>query len=97
MHYYAHLDRFGDFKPGDLVMPGDIVGFVGNSGNARTTPPHLHYGIYTAGQGSINPFPLLQQKPSISRQRMPVGQDGKQTQQGIHQASCIKEPKEKEI
>jgi peptidoglycan LD-endopeptidase LytH len=62
LHYYAHLDRFGDFKPGELVMPGDIVGFVGNTGNARRTPPHLHYSIYTPAQGAINPFPLLQQQ-----------------------------------
>jgi len=63
-HYYAHLDRFGTFQPGDLVMPGDIVGYVGNSGNARGTPPHLHYGVYTSGAGAINPFPLLQQAQS---------------------------------
>ena len=42
-------------------MPGDIVGYVGNTGNARGTPPHLHYGIYTPGEGAINPFPLLEQ------------------------------------
>jgi murein DD-endopeptidase MepM/ murein hydrolase activator NlpD len=59
MHYYAHLDRFGEFEPGDLVMPGDMVGYVGDTGNARGTPPHLHYGVYTAG--ALNPFPLLQQ------------------------------------
>ena len=68
-HYYAHLDRFGDLKPGDLVMPGDIVGYVGNSGNARGTPPHLHYGVYASGAGAINPFPLLQQAQSISSLR----------------------------
>jgi murein DD-endopeptidase MepM/ murein hydrolase activator NlpD len=60
-HYYAHLDRFADVRPGDLVMPGDIVGYVGNSGNARGTPPHLHYGVYKSRVGAINPFPLLQQ------------------------------------
>jgi murein DD-endopeptidase MepM/ murein hydrolase activator NlpD len=65
MHYYAHLDRFGEFEPGDLVMPGDIVGYVGDTGNARGTPPHLHYGVYT-GAGAINPFPLLQQDQSAA-------------------------------
>jgi murein DD-endopeptidase MepM/ murein hydrolase activator NlpD len=59
-HYYAHLDRFGDFGAGDLVMPGDIVGYVGNTGNARGTRPHLHYGVYASGAGAINPFPFLQ-------------------------------------
>jgi murein DD-endopeptidase MepM/ murein hydrolase activator NlpD len=61
MHYYAHLERFGEFERGDLVMAGDIVGYVGNTGNARGTPPHLHYGVYAPGAGAINPFPLLQQ------------------------------------
>jgi murein DD-endopeptidase MepM/ murein hydrolase activator NlpD len=40
------------------IDAGKIVGYVGNTGNAITTPPHLHYGIYTAG-GAINPYPLL--------------------------------------
>jgi murein DD-endopeptidase MepM/ murein hydrolase activator NlpD len=69
MHYYAHLDRFGEFQPGDLVMPGDIVGYVGDSGNARGTPPHLHYGVYMPGAGAINPFPLLRQDQSLFEPR----------------------------
>ena len=57
-HYYAHLSRFGAVGVGDLVRPGDTLGFVGDTGNARGTPPHLHYGVY-ATRGPINPFPLL--------------------------------------
>jgi murein DD-endopeptidase MepM/ murein hydrolase activator NlpD len=57
-HYYAHLDRYGDVRAGMRVAPGTVVGYVGNTGNAATTPPHLHYGIYTAG-GAIDPYPLL--------------------------------------
>jgi murein DD-endopeptidase MepM/ murein hydrolase activator NlpD len=71
MHYYAHLDRFSEFEPGDLVMPGDIVGYVGNTGNAQGTPPHLHYGVYTPSAGAINPFPLLTQGPSVSQPSLP--------------------------
>jgi murein DD-endopeptidase MepM/ murein hydrolase activator NlpD len=59
MHYYAHLERFGPFEPGDLISAGDIIGYVGNTGNARGTPPHLHYGIYSIGREPINPFMLL--------------------------------------
>ncbi|WP_102125533.1 M23 family metallopeptidase [Deinococcus planocerae] len=60
-HYYAHLDRYADLREGQWVEAGDVVGYVGDSGNARGTPPHLHYGIYTAG-GAINPYPFLQQE-----------------------------------
>ena len=58
-HYYAHLD---DWAPGlersSIVQPGDALGVVGDSGNARGTPPHLHYGIY-GKQGAYDPLPLL--------------------------------------
>ena len=57
-HYYAHLDRFGTVGPGDRVRAGTLLGYVGNTGNANTTPPHLHYGVY-ANDGAINPYPLL--------------------------------------
>jgi murein DD-endopeptidase MepM/ murein hydrolase activator NlpD len=61
VHYYAHLDRFGAFKEGDVVSPGSIIGYVGNTGNAVNTPPHLHYGIYDPVSGAINPWPLLEE------------------------------------
>lgn len=66
MHYYAHLDGYADIHRGQLVMPGDVLGHVGNTGNARGTPTHLHYGIY-AGGGAINPYPLLMATQASSR------------------------------
>lgn len=58
-HYYAHLEGYAaGLTRGDWLEVGDTVGYVGDSGNARGTPPHLHYGIYTSG-GAINPYPLL--------------------------------------
>ena len=58
-HYYAHLD---DWAPGlhvwQRVHSGATLGTVGNTGNARTTPPHLHYGIYSEA-GALNPHPRL--------------------------------------
>jgi murein DD-endopeptidase MepM/ murein hydrolase activator NlpD len=57
-HYYAHLERFGSAGPGDRIRPGALLGYVGNTGNARSTPPHLHYGLY-GDDGAINPYPLL--------------------------------------
>lgn len=43
--YYAHLDEHRAVQ-GSVVEAGDIVGTTGNTGNAATTPPHLHIGIY---------------------------------------------------
>ncbi|GAA5534426.1 M23 family metallopeptidase [Deinococcus aluminii] len=60
-HYYAHLDRYADLRAGQWIEAGTVVGYVGDSGNARGTPTHLHYGIYTAS-GAINPYPLLRQE-----------------------------------
>jgi murein DD-endopeptidase MepM/ murein hydrolase activator NlpD len=59
VHYYAHLDEYGTYEPGDAVRPGDVLGYVGNTGNARNTPSHLHYGVYDPQHGPVNPWPLL--------------------------------------
>jgi murein DD-endopeptidase MepM/ murein hydrolase activator NlpD len=59
LHYYAHLDAFGPIAGDTIVAPGDVLGTVGNSGNARGGPHHLHYSIYAPGRGAINPFTLL--------------------------------------
>jgi murein DD-endopeptidase MepM/ murein hydrolase activator NlpD len=58
-HYYAHLDDWAPgLAEGDVVAEGSVLGSVGDTGNARGTPPHLHYGIY-ASHGAIDPLPLL--------------------------------------
>lgn len=58
-HYYAHLDGWAQhLATGDAVEAGAVLGYVGTTGNARGTPPHLHYGIYVVGR-AINPYPLL--------------------------------------
>jgi murein DD-endopeptidase MepM/ murein hydrolase activator NlpD len=56
--YYAHLDRQA-VTPGQRVNAGDLVGWVGNTGNARTTPPHLHFGVYLAAAGAVDPLPFI--------------------------------------
>jgi len=56
--YYAHLDK-QLVQPGQRVRAGDTLGLVGNTGNARTTAPHLHFGIYRAGRGAVDPWPFL--------------------------------------
>jgi murein DD-endopeptidase MepM/ murein hydrolase activator NlpD len=56
--YYAHLDRQA-VAPGARVRAGDIVGYVGNTGNARSTSPHLHFGIYARAEGAVDPAPFI--------------------------------------
>lgn len=52
--YYAHLqDQL--VRTGTFVSAGDTLGTVGNTGNAKTTLPHLHFGIYARGDGAIDP------------------------------------------
>ncbi len=59
--YYAHLDSILAYK-GQAVKVGDTLGFVGNTGNAKTTPPHLHFGIYRK-TGAIDPLPFIKYQP----------------------------------
>ncbi len=54
--YFAHLQE-QRVKRYDRVNPGDTIGTVGNTGNARYTPPHLHFGIYN--NGPINPYSFI--------------------------------------
>lgn len=59
IYYYAHLDRYANgIEVGDRVTTRTVLGYVGTTGNAQGTPPHLHFGIYTM-TGAINPLPLL--------------------------------------
>lgn len=61
-YYYAHLDRHGEeLSVGDVVTANTVIGYVGNTGNARTTPPHLHFAIFGT-DGAIDPLPLLRDR-----------------------------------
>jgi murein DD-endopeptidase MepM/ murein hydrolase activator NlpD len=61
-HYYAHLDT-QLVREGEPVERGDTIGLVGNTGNARTTPPHLHFGIYQ--RGAVDPWPYVAAPDSV--------------------------------
>jgi murein DD-endopeptidase MepM/ murein hydrolase activator NlpD len=57
--YYAHLDRYEPgIYDGMVVKQGDVIGYIGNTGNARRSSPHLHFAV-TEGNNVINPYPLL--------------------------------------
>lgn len=62
--YYAHLDQ-QFVQDGQRVRLGDTLGLVGNTGNARFTPAHLHFGIYTYS-GAIDPLPFVGKSMSSS-------------------------------
>lgn len=65
--YYAHLDS-QLVATGTRVSRGDTLGLVGNTGNAVTTSPHLHFGVYSRGYGAVNPLPFINdQKEKIPR------------------------------
>lgn len=59
--YFAHLLSYSNVKAGDTVKVGDVIGFVGDTGNARGGAPHLHFEIHPKGKGPVNPKPYLDQ------------------------------------
>jgi len=63
-YYYAHLDSYApNIAEGDYVTKQTLLGYVGTTGNANGTPPHLHFGVYGPG-GAMNPLPLLSDRPA---------------------------------
>jgi murein DD-endopeptidase MepM/ murein hydrolase activator NlpD len=72
-YYYAHLDRYADgLKEGMPLRRGDLIGYVGSTGNAAVEAPHLHFAVFRLGpqrqwwKGQpINPYPaLLRARPA---------------------------------
>lgn len=78
-YYYAHLDE-QLVRKGQRVRRGDVVGTVGNTGNARTTPPHLHFGIYD--NGAIDPYPFLQRADELP-EASPLRLDGRAVKMNV--------------
>ena len=59
VYYYTHLESHpGGLSSGQYVSKGTVVGFLGNSGNARYTSPHLHFEIRPNGK-AVNPYPTV--------------------------------------
>jgi len=66
-YYYAHLDRYAEgLREGAVVKSGDIIGYVGSTGNANAKAPHLHFAVMRLGPEkrwwkgvAINPYQAL--------------------------------------
>jgi murein DD-endopeptidase MepM/ murein hydrolase activator NlpD len=66
-YYYAHLERYAPgLMEGQAIARGELIGFVGSSGNASPDAPHLHFAVFRLGPGrrwwdglALNPYPLL--------------------------------------
>ena len=71
-YYYAHLDRYAPgLEEGDKVKRGQVIGYVGSTGNARFDAPHLHFTVYVLPPGkqwwkgvAINAFGKLTTLPA---------------------------------
>jgi peptidoglycan LD-endopeptidase LytH len=67
IYFYAHLSRYAaGIDEGDFVRQGDVIAYVGHTGNAQASAPHLHFGVYTVTDPNrwwhgrdINPYTLL--------------------------------------
>jgi len=80
VYYYAHLDRYADgLAEGNVVKQGDVIGYVGTSGNAPKGTPHLHFAIeilpptkeWWKGE-PVNPYPLLMATTPASEPLRPL-------------------------
>ncbi|HEL3256958.1 TPA: M23 family metallopeptidase [Stenotrophomonas maltophilia] len=71
-YYYAHLQRYADgLAEKQVIKRGEVIGYVGSTGNASAEAPHLHFEVHVLGPEkqwwkgeSINPYPLLKQAAS---------------------------------
>lgn len=81
VYYYAHLDRYvKDLAEGQVLRKGQVLGYVGSTGNAAPNAPHLHFTIFRLGTdkrwwkgAAVNPFPYLTGTPETTLARQGGG------------------------
>jgi murein DD-endopeptidase MepM/ murein hydrolase activator NlpD len=74
VYYYAHLDSYANVREGEAIRRGEVIGYVGTTGNAPASTPHLHFAVEDLPptkewwKGSaVNPYPLLTTRVSALR------------------------------
>ena len=73
-YYYAHLDRYAEgLREGMMLRRGDLIGYVGSTGNAAPDAPHLHFAVFRLGplrqwwKGEpVNPYPALRSAQPVN-------------------------------
>lgn len=79
VYYYAHLEAYApNLTEGEFVTTQTLLGYVGTTGNAAGTPPHLHFGVYEPG-GPADPLPLLSDRP---QEKKPPSEPGEKRNAG---------------
>jgi murein DD-endopeptidase MepM/ murein hydrolase activator NlpD len=95
LYYYAHLDRYADgLAVGTRVKAGEVLGYVGNTGNARTTPPHLHFGVYPAERAfrAVDPAPILRHGRTLPLTSTRRDAEAPPSGRARHRAPAAKDP-----
>jgi len=80
--YYAHLDQIA-VEAGKAVKTGDTLGYVGNTGNAKGGPPHLHFGIYQGFGGAVDPLPYVYQYKKVTAAQFATNKIAKKGKQPL--------------
>jgi hypothetical protein len=78
LFYYAHLSAYSPLAQENAVVhEGDVIGFMGNSGEAETTPSHLHFEIHPQARWAVPPFDYLRtwEGQPVAIPPAPTGED----------------------
>lgn len=109
VYYYAHLEKYAEgLKDGDVVKRGQVIGYVGTSGNAPVNTPHLHFAISVTEPGGsvfkgqpIDPYEVYSKDDSVVGHGMPRSEGANSTHQKtsdvLRKQNRLSTPKDKSV